>query len=49
MRITAPTIAIVRYCRLRYALAPIWTAPEISCIRALPASAASTLRLVTTP
>src|SRR5574340_855250 len=35
---TTPTIAIVRYCRARYAAAPCCTAPEISCIRALPAS-----------
>src|SRR5229473_6609698 len=37
-----PTIAIVEYCRLRYACAPSRTAAEISCILALPASAAIT-------
>src|SRR6266849_7283226 len=37
-----PTIAIVEYCRLRYACAPSRTAAEISCILALPASAVIT-------
>ena len=32
-----PTMAIVRYWRLRYALAPAWMAAAISCIRGLPA------------
>ena len=34
---TAPTIAIVRYWRLRYARAPSWIAAAISCMRGLPA------------
>ena len=37
VRIT-PTMAIVLYWRARYAAAPIWMAPAISCMRALPAS-----------
>jgi len=32
-----PTMPIVMYWRLRYALAPAWTAAAISCIRAFPA------------
>jgi hypothetical protein len=35
---TTPTIAMVLYCRARYAAAPCCTAPAISCMRALPAS-----------
>ncbi|MCG3188499.1 MAG: hypothetical protein LKCHEGNO_00531 [Burkholderiaceae bacterium] len=35
---TTPTMAIVRYWRARYAAAPCCTAPEISCMRALPGS-----------
>src|SRR5438045_1789421 len=34
---TTPTIRMVRYWRLRYALAPACTAAAISCMRALPA------------
>ena len=34
---TTPTIAMVVYCRLRYAFAPAWMAAAISCMRASPA------------
>ncbi len=35
---TTPTMAMVRYCRVRYAAAPSWIASAISCMRALPGS-----------
>ncbi len=44
-----PTMAIVRYWRLRYAAAPSWIACAISCILAFPAGAASTRRLAMKP
>ncbi len=37
MKTTTPTMAIVVYWRVRYAVAPSRMAPEISCMRALPA------------
>ena len=40
-----PTMAMVVYWRLRYAAAPSCTAPEISCMRCVPALLASTERL----
>ena len=36
------TMAIVRYCRFKYAAAPSWMARAISCIRSVPAGRPST-------
>ena len=47
--ITKPTIAIVEYCLDKYALAPSWIAPAISCIFSFPVSAESTEIDVTIP
>ncbi len=40
-RMTTPTMAMVVYCRRRYAWAPSWIAAAISCMRSLPGEARS--------
>jgi hypothetical protein len=44
-----PTMAMVLYCRLRYASAPSWMALAISCMRSLPAGNARICRLEIQP
>ncbi len=44
-----PTMPIVVYCRLRYALAPAWIAAAISCMRGLPAGLARIQLIETAP
>jgi hypothetical protein len=46
---TTPTMAMVVYCRLRYALAPAWMAAAISCMRALPAGSLRMAIIENTP
>ena len=46
---TAPTMAMVRYWRLRYALAPSWTAPATACIFSSPAGSFISHERSTTP
>ena len=43
------TMAMIRYWRFRYALAPSWTAPEISCIRSFPGDFASRRWVISAP
>jgi hypothetical protein len=46
---TTPTIAIVRYCRRRYAEAPSWIAADRPRMTSLPGDSARRARLVTRP
>ena len=43
------TIAMIVYWRLRYAFAPSWTAPEISCMRSLPGERPSSRCVTSAP
>ena len=43
------TMAMIEYWVRRYASAPSWTAPEISCMRSLPGDSASRRWVATTP
>ena len=46
---TSDSIAIVVYCRFRYALAPVWIAAAIPCMRSSPAGSDRIERTDTMP